>query len=313
MPPLFSSNGGKFEFLPVTILSGNVALKAILRVGMHAGFDITSEQLIPKYIIAKDEWRKKAQFNAGVEVGVFATVAEFLTNITGGALLAAEDGCDLKIVEEYTLALGAAAGATLAIMDHTWGPQPSTTIPVFYTTLADVCAVTAKATPTATSSQAVSARQAADPKLVTTTLTTKLLLTNVACADPTVISCPAAQQTTTIQTTTRTLITAVPSGVTPTFPELTALTVASTVPFGKQVNKLSGTTGVPISYIPPPPPPSTTTSSSASPSKTGDGNILTDIGNVVNGETGGVSNKLIIGLSVGLGVPIAAAVIGGLV
>ena len=279
---------------------------------MHAGFELTSEGLIPQSIIVKDKTREKAQFKAGVEVGVFATVAEFLTNITGGALLAAEDGCALKIVEEYTLALGAVAGATLAIMDHTWGPQPNTTIPVFYTTLADVCAATAKATPTATSSQAISARQAADPKLVTTTLSTKLFLTNVACADPTVISCPAAQQTTTIQTTTKTLITAVPSGVTPTFPEFTALTVASTIPFGKQVNKLSATSGVPVSFVPPPPPPSTTTSS-ASPSKTGDGNILTDIGNVVNGETGGVSNKLIIGLSVGLGVPILAAVIGGLV
>jgi hypothetical protein len=42
-------------------------------------------------------------------------VAEFLTNITGGALLAAEEGCGLNIVEEYTLAVGAAAGATVAV------------------------------------------------------------------------------------------------------------------------------------------------------------------------------------------------------
>ena len=279
---------------------------------MHAGFEITSEYLLPDLPTIEGEWREKTKFKAGVEVGVFAAIAELLTNITGGALLAAEDGCALKIVEEYTLALGAVAGATLAVGDHTWGPQPNTTIPVFYTTLADVCAVTAKATPTATSSQAVSARQAAGPKLVTTTLSTTLLLTNVGCADPTVISCPAAQQTTTIQTTTKTLITAVPSGVTPTFPESTALTVLSTVPFGKQVNKLSATTGRPASYVPPPPPPSTT-SSSAKPSGTGGGDILTDIGNVVNGETGGVSNKLIIGLSVGLGVPIVAAVIAGVV
>ena len=216
-------------------------------------------------------------------------------------------------MQEYTLAVGVAAGATAALGDHTWGLEPNTTIPLFYTTLADVCAITADATPTPTTG-AVAARQAADdPALETTTLTTKLLYTGISCVSPGLAACPQSLQTTSLRTETKTLVTAVPPGVTPTFPASTALTVASTIPFGKQVNKLAATSGAPVSYVPPPPLPS----SSARPSGKGDkgwgGDVLDDVGEVFNGQTGGVSNKLIIGLSVGLGVPVVAAVIAALV
>jgi hypothetical protein len=63
-----------------------------------------------------------------------------------------------------------------------------------------------------------------------------------------------------------------------------------------------------VSYVPPPPPPTTSPGGGD-----GDGGFFDDVGDVFNGETGGVSNKLIIGLSVGLGVPFLAALIGGLV
>ncbi|KAK3290999.1 uncharacterized protein B0H64DRAFT_420741 [Chaetomium fimeti] len=253
---------------------------------------------------------KLALFGQNVSDVIF--VAEFLTNITGGAELAAQEGCALKIVQEYTLAVGAAAGATVAVGPHTWGLEPNTTIPLFYTTLADICAITADATPTPTA--AVAARQEEDdPNLETHTLTTKVLYTGISCASPGLPACPQSLQSTTLRTSTQTHVTAVPSGVTPTFPASTALSVASTIPFGKQVNKLAATSGAPVSYVPPPPPPT----SSARPSGKGDddgvGDVLDDIGEVFQGETGGVSNKLIIGLSVGLGVPILAAIIAALV
>lgn len=275
---------------------------------MHAGFSISSKPIrnVP------EEFLGNATFKAGVEVGVFATVAEFLTNITGGANLKAQEGCALKIVEEYTLALGAVAGATLAVGEHTWGPTPNTTIPVFYTTLADVCAVTATPKTTPATTTALAARQAADPKLDTQTITTKVFYTGVACSNPAEFNCPRSQQTTSLLTSTLTLVTAVPSGVTATFPASTALAVPTTIPFGKQANALSATTGVPVSYVPPPPPPPPTSSATTSAGG-GGGGVLDDVGKVFDGETGGVSNKLIIGLSVGLGVPILAAVIGGLV
>jgi hypothetical protein len=314
MCSLPTSNGGKFEFLPVTIISGEVALKGILRVGMHAGFDISSEKLLVGNPFDKTEWT----VTAGVEVGVFAHVAEFLTNITGGAEQAAEKGCAVNVVQEYTLALGAHAGATLAVADHTWGGAPTATVPIFYTTLADVCAVTAAATtPTITSSAlpptstgvAASRRQA---PLTTTTISTKALFTATSCLSPGLILCPQSLQTTSVQTKTLTLVTAVPPGVEATFPQTTASTVGSTIPFGKGANTLAATSGSPVSFVPPPPPPSTSPSASAT-GQEGIGGVVDDIGEVFNGETGGVSNKLIIGLSVGLGVPFVAAVISGLV
>lgn len=86
------SNGGQFEFLPVTVISGNVALKAILRVGMHVGFESGNAILLDGITGGADKvanlladvtdrertdvlekFRKKARFTYGMDVGVFAT------------------------------------------------------------------------------------------------------------------------------------------------------------------------------------------------------------------------------------------------
>ena len=76
------SNGGQFEFLPVTIISGHVALKAVLRVGMHAGFESgtaliagtlgkVASALDPTDTV--DRLIDAMKFTYGMEVGVFAT------------------------------------------------------------------------------------------------------------------------------------------------------------------------------------------------------------------------------------------------
>jgi hypothetical protein len=72
-----TSNGAKFEFLPVTVISGSIALKAVLRVGMHAGFEISNE--IYTGALSKldsiphvEKIVELATVHAGVEVGVFA-------------------------------------------------------------------------------------------------------------------------------------------------------------------------------------------------------------------------------------------------
>ncbi|KAH6844681.1 hypothetical protein B0I37DRAFT_312366 [Chaetomium sp. MPI-CAGE-AT-0009] len=300
--------------LTIPLYQSQTAFGITLAPGLEAGIFVTLDLILSVegeitirsgfHLLLDDPVGfKLALFGQNVSDIIF--VAEFLTNITGGAELAAQEDCALKIVQEYTLAVGAAAGATVAVGPHTWGLEPNTTIPLFYTTLADVCAITADATPTA----AVAARQADDPNLETQTLTTKVLYTGISCASPGLPACPQSLQTTTLRTSVQTLVTAVPPGVTPTFPASTALSVASTIPFGKQVNKLAATSGAPVSYVPPPPPPSST----ARPDGEGGGDVLDDIGEVFQGETGGVSNKLIIGLSVGLGVPVVAAVIAALV
>jgi hypothetical protein len=77
------------------------------------------------------------------------------------------------------------------------------------------------------------------------------------------------------------------------------------------VQRLVATSGVPVSYVPPPPPPPSSTESGKGSEGTGD--VLDDIEEVLGGSKGGVSNKLIIGLSVGLGVPVLIGVISAVV
>ncbi|GAB1316982.1 Mid2 domain-containing protein [Madurella fahalii] len=301
---LFSSNvsdiifnGARFEFLPVTVTTANAVLKAILRVGMHAGLSVGTPSVFEDIL----------DVGAGMEMGVFAHLAEFVTNVTAGADLEEEENCRLKLVEEYTLGLGAAAGATVEALGETWGPQPSFTIPIFYTTLLDACAgtVTPSPTPTATPPP-IEGRQDAD--LETVTLTTVEKLSAVGCASPGVPLCPVHLQTTSVRTTTRTLVTAVAPGEEPTFPASVVLSVASPIPFGDGVRAVSATSGSPVSFIPPPPPETSRPAPGGGNGDDDDDDDQDSVDEFLNGQTGGVDNKLIIGLSVGLGVPFLIAV-----
>ncbi|KAI8947549.1 hypothetical protein F4801DRAFT_498796 [Xylaria longipes] len=284
-------NGGSFEFLPVTVQSGNGILTATLRVGMHAG-------------ILLHEFSQFA--SAGTEVSVYADLAEFTTNIT--AVPEGDDSeCQLRVQQVYQLALGAAAGATLAIGPGTWGPDPSTKIPIFYTTLADECAesvtkptsIAAITTPTGT----VAAR--ADEDMTTTTLTDEVTLTGLVCVSTGLNDCPASLQSTTKVISTRTLVATVPSGSKATFPATTQNSISETISFSKNIKAVAATTGSPTSYVPPPPPPSSTATTADSGGQ----------GDRSNGEPpagkAGVNTPLIIGLTVGLGVPFLAIVVGG--
>ena len=92
----------------------------------------------------------------------------------------------------------------------------------------------------------------------------------------------------------------VPSGTKATFPASTFTSILSTVPFGTNVKDLVASTGAPVSFTPPPPPPPPTTT----PSIFGNNGTIAgvDLSNLDNNK------KLIIGLSVGLGVPFLIAV-----
>ncbi|KAI0127637.1 hypothetical protein BJ170DRAFT_381506 [Xylariales sp. AK1849] len=266
-------NGGSFEFLPVTVQSSGAVLKAVLRVGASAGFDLDP----PDDSFGLDP-------SAGVMVGVFAHIAEFITNVTA-APEGDDNGCELRVAETYQLAIGAVAGATVALQGHTWGPVPATTIPVFYTTLADACAVRGTATSTAT---ATTIALRADGDLTTKTISTVVAYTGVACISTELVNCPASLQTTTKTTSTLMFTTAVPSGVTPTFPATTQDTVPSTIEFGASVKALFSSAGVPASFVPTP-------SSDASPL----------------GAVWGVDERIVIGVSVGVGTPLILAIVAG--
>lgn len=306
--PMFSnnvsditSNGGQFEFLPVTIETAGVVLSAVLRIGVHAGVAISTPEpgLLSEFSIGNFSFPK---LSGGIEVGVFANVAEFVTNVT---LAPNDEKCELQVVQGYQMALGAVAGATVAFNDHVWGPVAETSIPIFYTTLASACAI--KGSPSPTPTPAVTARAIAGrDELETKTISTKIILTGVACPSG-MINCPVSMQTTTQQTTTKTLITAVPSDVDPTFPPSIMDTVTNQIAFGTDAVKMASTSGAPSSYVPPPPPPPPSSSSSSSAGAGGNSDGGHD---GLSGKVGGVDKKLIIGISVGLGVPVLLAIVG---
>ncbi|KAI8633546.1 hypothetical protein F5Y19DRAFT_245122 [Xylariaceae sp. FL1651] len=287
-------NGGSFEFLPVSIQSASGVLTALLRVGMHAGVSLEFDPL-----------GRILPASTGTEVLVYADLAEFTTNIT-----AVPDGddsdCQLHVQQVYQLALGAAAGATLVIGLETWGPSPSTKVPIFYTTLADVCGetVTKTASPTVTTPPpSITARAEAD--MTTTTVSEKVTFTGIICLSTGLVECPATLQSTTKITSTKTLVLTVSSGSDAVFPPSTQDTVPNTVPFAANVKTVAATSGSPVSYVPPPPPPPpspTTSAAGAGPSN--DSSKENPVGKVA-----GVDTRLIIGVTVGVGVPFLAAVI----
>ncbi|KAI0475251.1 hypothetical protein GGR56DRAFT_666347 [Xylariaceae sp. FL0804] len=286
-------NGGGFEFLPVVAVTAKGTIAAVLRLTVEVGVDVDSDLL---------------DASAGVEMTLAADVAKFVTHLDAGDGAAAGD-CELHVVQEYTLGLGADVGATLAVGSSTWGPDPSTTIPIWYTTLADVCAGTATSTATnpnaapfgsgTPSSAAIFGRAvAATAAMTTTTLSQVETFSGVACRSPSLAgSCPQSLQTTTQATRTATRVTAVAAGSEATWPATTTVgagAVRSTVAFGPGAQRIAATTGPPVSYVPPPP--GATTRGAGGP-----------------GAGGGKKDVAVIaGLSVGLGVPVLAAVAVGI-
>jgi hypothetical protein len=129
--------------------------------------------------------------------------------------------------------------------------------------------------------------------VASTTTSTEVTYTYTAtqCLSTGLINCPVSLQSTSRNTVTKTLVTVVPSGSEATFVTATPGTSVSAIAFGKNIKAISSTSGSPVSFVPP---------------------TATGIVGVLDGKTGGVSNKLIIGVSVGVGVPVLIGVIAGI-
>lgn len=288
-----NSGGGKFEFLPVVIESAGAVMKAVLRVGINAGIEISSP-IDSKEIEFFNKTVTIPGASAGIEVAVFANIAELSTNVT---VLpeADEDGCVLRAVNAYQLALGAAAGASVEIGDRIWGPTPNTQIPIFFTTLADGCAQKRVPTTTVATVSATTTSKAKRDDLTTTTLEKKVTYTGIECLTTGLVNCPPALQTLRKFVATETFVTAVASGVEATFPAATNAAVQGVENFGSGVKSMISTSGTPKVFTP------TTSTASATPTSTGD---------ILDGEVGGVDKKVIVGISVGAGLLIIAIVAG---
>lgn len=190
-------------------------------------------------------------------------------------------------MEVYSLALGANAGATVAAGSRHWGPTPSTRIPIFYTTLFDACAILKTVTPVENRATATGAVERRDARSTTSTVTytaTSYMTTGV-------VDCPVSSQSTSIYTTVTTFLS--------TSMPLIQNSVTSAVSFGTNVKAMASLDGTPVSYIPPPP-----TSSNGDGAKTG---------SLGDDNPGGHHRKIVIGLCVGLLMPIMIAIIAGAV
>lgn len=294
-----------------------MVLKGVLRIALKVGLELDTGGIAPAL--------NKTPFNieAGIVAEVFANVAEFITNVTGSGLSSKSSkpessdpsSCNLAVIQEYQFALGAGAGATVAVGFQTWGPMPTTSTPIFYTTLASACAIRkptpgipAPLAPTAPSSSSSAGllnnifnRQATPSPtptapLTTTTLTTTLLFTGQSCKSSGLINCPASLQISSTYLSSLTLITSIPRGVKATFPvtRFSSVPVESAVPFGDGAKKMISSTGVPTSFVPGP---------------TG---VVDDVKGWLEGSTGGLGNKVLLGVVVGLGVPVLVGVVAGI-
>lgn len=227
-------------------------------------------------------------YSAGVSAEVFAYVADFLMSVQGSSE-GNEDDCELAALAEYTVAVGAAAGATVAVDAYSWGPSPNTTVPLWYTTLASTCA---EKKSTTEASQITDRAQIQNRNnLITTSVTSEESYTIVRCMSSGLANCPANLQNTTSYESTVTSIVTVESGVEPTFPAKTLASVTSAIPFGSNVKRLYSTTGVPTPYTP---------------------SATSNWKNALDATTHGTNKKLIIGLCVGLGLPFLILLIFGI-
>jgi hypothetical protein len=283
-------NGGQFEFLPVTIESEGAVLSAVLRIGAQVGFEITPGAAIDVF----------PAVSGGIEVGVFANIAEFVTNVTAAS---GDDECN-HIKQGYQFAIGAQAGATVMVTTEQYGPAAVTSVPIWFTELTDACATKGKPTPTPAVTPRAIANRNAD--YTTTTLSTKMTYTGVACKESTLLNCPVSLQTTTQYTTTKTLVTTVLSGMDVDFPETTFTGAPSISDFRPNAQTLTATSGSPVSYVPPPP-----SEASGTKEHDDDDDDDDDDDTSLKEKIKGADKKVVIGASVG-GAFALIAIVGGL-
>lgn len=286
------SKGGQFEFLPVTLESAGAAFSASLRVGARAAIEVGKGLSLDELLDLPADMEigghsiPDYRLGGGIEVGVYANVAEFRTTVTANFEDDAE--CELEVAQEYSFVLGATAGAQVTVGTVAYGPAVESTTAIFTTTMASACAL--KPTPTVASiatSAADRKRDSEDTSLTTTVLSTTVIQTVMQCPPTITAQCPVSEQTTTTSkyTTSTTLtgseeeldsITTYPS---PTIAPIT---------FGAKAQTLAPISGSPTSYT-------------ATPTPTG----------VVDQAVEAVREheKIAIGVGVGVGVPLLTALL----
>jgi hypothetical protein len=90
-----------------------VNISAVLRIGIHYGIEVVHDRS-PLPLL------DTINVKAGIEVAVLAHLAEFVTNVTHAPN---DKDCNLKVIQEHNLALGAVAGVSLEVGLPNMPPQ----------------------------------------------------------------------------------------------------------------------------------------------------------------------------------------------
>lgn len=204
---------------------------------------------------------------------------------------------DLVVEEVFGFGIGAAAGASVQIGDFlSWGIGPTSMLPVYYTTVAQcVGGASADASVTTTSTapkasgrdrRAVAAADAETTTVISTTFTHSA----VGCRSAGLINCPASLQTTAVTSTASTTTLTVRSGTEATWPAPTATTpLTSTATFGNNAKSIAlSASGTPSSFVPP--------TSTATGLAIGGHHLTTKQEHIIIGVTVGVGVPLVVGL-----------------
>lgn len=268
-------------------------LKAALQISAHIGIEVagsvdTPDILDPLCDLVVNEDCPDLSVAAGLELAVYANIFETETSLTFDV----ESECDLHVNQSFQFAVGAIAGASVAVGDLTLGPALETSTPIWFATFG-ACALQAEPTTTTTISPAVTARAEA-MKRELTTVSTKVVITGIGCESVGLLDCPVSLQTVTKYTTTSYLTTDIASDEEATFPATAANTVVTAIPFGASAKSLPSTTGHPETFTPQP---------TSEPDDPFGGNDKDD-----ESKSSLDRKSLIIGLSVGLGVLVLVVV-----
>lgn len=211
-----------------------------------------------------------SDFGAGIFVGVHANVVQFTGAVSGAD--GGSDTCAFYMDATYQFGVGGAAGAYAFVEDDVYAAVAETNIPIWGTSVGSICATRGDVLERRSVPTELHGRQ----DMSTTTTETERTYTGTQCLSTAMTECPPALQTVRKFSTTETLTTAVPSGEDVDWDASPLVTNFDAGSFGQSAFDITSTTGTPKPF---------------------------DVGHNSDGTTGGVSNKLIIGLSVGLGVP----------
>lgn len=282
----------------MTVGISGVVLDATLRLGVTAGLNMSQD-------LGKDF----IKLAAGSSATVYADLARFTTNITTPETLelgTRNDDCLMPVVESYEFGLGAQAGAFVQFREEKWGPTPNTSVQIYYTTLYSACAINpASATAPVEARQTAPALLAERADSTATEVTSVVTITNIVCQSAGLRNYPASLQTTVQVTTTSTATVSVAEGESPVFPATaTTARIAAVSAFGEAVQKLKGSSGSPVSFVP--------------PIETDGSGIGGGVSGIIDGakdEYNGMSEefkRLVIGLSAGLGGAFIVSVAAGI-